>query len=122
MQTRSRTPFAIGRPCAVAALLALLTPLTAHTAELSAASAPGAFHGAMVDDNALADARGGAETLSKMTLDGVVSNNEAYNLNTGNNTIADGSLQGASGIPMVIQNSGNNVLIQNATIVNVQMQ
>ena len=32
------------------------------------------------------------------------------------------AFNGAAGVPMVIQNSGNNVLIQNATIVNVQFQ
>ena len=40
----------------------------------------------------------------------------------GYNTIADGAFTGAVGVPMVIQNSGNNVLIQNATIINVQFQ
>ena len=43
-------------------------------------------------------------------------------LATGSNVIADGAFSGASGLPMVIQNSGNNVLIQSATIVNVQLQ
>ena len=75
-----------------------------------------------LDEQALADTRGGTLVVNDMTLEGVVSDNQAYNLNTGNNTISDGALAGSSGLPMVIQNSGNNVLIQNATIVNVQLQ
>jgi hypothetical protein len=38
------------------------------------------------------------------------------------NVISDGAFSGSVGLPMVIQNSGNNVLIQNATIVNVQLK
>jgi hypothetical protein len=34
--------------------------------------------------------------------------------------IAGGSFSNASGLPTVIQNTGANVLIQNATIVNVR--
>jgi hypothetical protein len=52
---------------------------------------------------------------------GTVENNSATNVVTGNNTIS-ASFAGATGVPMVIQNTGNNVLIQNATIVNVQLQ
>jgi hypothetical protein len=41
---------------------------------------------------------------------------------TGANTIAGGAFSGMSGLPLVVQNSGANVLIQNAVIVNVKMQ
>lgn len=78
--------------------------------------------GSALDVEALDAYRGGTEVVNDMKLNGVVSDNQAYNLNTGNNTITGGALAGASGMPMLIQNSGNNVLIQNATIVNVQMQ
>ena len=37
---------------------------------------------------------------------------------TGNNTVSNGAFAGATGFATVIQNSGNNVIIQNATIVN----
>ncbi len=40
----------------------------------------------------------------------------------GANTISDTAFSGASGIATVIQNSGNQVLIQNATIVDVTMK
>ena len=38
------------------------------------------------------------------------------------NSIDGGALANASGVPIVIQNSGANVLIQNATIINLQMR
>jgi hypothetical protein len=41
---------------------------------------------------------------------------------TGANTIAGGAFSGMSGLPLVVQNSGANVLIQNAVIVNVKME
>lgn len=68
--------------------------------------------------------RGGAETqvLNDSALNGVVSENHAYNLNTGSNLVTEGSFAGASGFATVIQNSGNNVLIQNSTIVNLHVQ
>ena len=66
--------------------------------------------------------RGGTSAQNDMRLDGVVGSNHASNLVTGANTISSGSFAGSAGLPMVIQNSGNNVLIQNATIVNVQIK
>lgn len=81
-----------------------------------------AAFGAPMALSALAATRGGTEVFSDMKLKGVVADNQAINLATGSNVIADGAFSGASGLPMVIQNSGNNVLIQSATIVNVQLQ
>lgn len=52
---------------------------------------------------------------------GTVSDNRATDVATGSNTIRDGAFASSSGIPVVIQNSGANVLIQSATIVNVQL-
>lgn len=75
-----------------------------------------------VDAKALAAERGGTEVLNEMTLKGVVADTRASNLNTGNNVIADGAFTGTVGLPMVIQNSGNGVLIQNATIINLQVK
>lgn len=57
-----------------------------------------------------------------MGLSGTVGANTAVNVVTGANHITDGAFSNASGLPMVIQNSGANVLIQNATIVNVQIR
>lgn len=67
--------------------------------------------------------RGGADLhLSEVRAVGSVSDVKAFDLVTGNNVVTEGSLAGASGVPMVIQNSGNGVLIQNALILNVQVQ
>jgi len=75
-----------------------------------------------LDKEALARRRGGTEVFNDMKLRGVVADNQATNVVTGGNVISEGSLAGAAGLPTVIQNTGNNVLIQNATIVNVQMK
>ena len=68
--------------------------------------------------------RGGADTqvLNKSTLNGVVSDNQVNSLNTGSNLVTEGSFAGTSGFATVIQNSGNNVLIQNSTIINLHLQ
>lgn len=74
-------------------------------------------------DALLDDARGGAElNLYDIKSDGVVTNNQAANLTTGSNWVTEGSFAGAAGFATVVQNSGNNVLIQNATIINLQVQ
>lgn len=71
----------------------------------------------------LSDYRGGFDVVKNdMQLSGSVANNSAVNVMSGSNYIADGAFSNASGLPMVIQNSGSNVLIQNATIVNVQFK
>ncbi|QBY50786.1 hypothetical protein [Cupriavidus oxalaticus] len=71
----------------------------------------------------LDDIRGGAEvTVNDMRLHGTVADNAAWDVVTGTNRITEGAFANAAGIPTAIQNSGNNVLIQNATIVNVQFR
>lgn len=69
----------------------------------------------------LSTVRGGAQVRNSMTLDGVTADNSAYEVSTGSNNIGQGSFANMSGLPIVIQNSGANVLIQNAVILNVQM-
>lgn len=74
-------------------------------------------------DERLEQMRGGSDVpWSDMKLAGTVANNSAVNVVTGANIVTDGAFSNASGMPMVIQNSGANVLIQNATIVNVQIK
>ncbi len=75
-----------------------------------------------VESKLLAARRGKADVVNDMLLKGVVADNKASNLTTGNNVIADGSFTGMVGLPLVVQNSGNGVLIQNATIINVQVK
>ena len=79
--------------------------------------------GAAVQSDRLDAQRGGTDTVNNnMQLDGSVRDNVAHNVVTGSNTIDAGSFANVSGIPTVIQNSGANVLIQNATIINLQLK
>jgi len=67
--------------------------------------------------------RGGTDTVdNRMQLDGGVRDNVANHVVTGANSIDSGSFANMAGIPTVIQNSGANVLIQNATIINLQLK
>ena len=71
----------------------------------------------------LAGLRGGFETVNNdLQLNGSVANNSATHVVSGNNYIAGGSFSNMTGLPIAVQNSGSNVLIQNATIVNVKFQ
>jgi hypothetical protein len=74
-----------------------------------------------VEAKALDVRRGGTDVVNEMMLKGVVANNKASNLTTGSNVISDGSFSNVVGMPLVVQNSGNGVLIQNATIINLQV-
>jgi hypothetical protein len=83
------------------------------------------FGNVAVDSEDLAVSRGGAEldiTLNEAKTTGVVGGNHASNLTTGSNFVNDGSFAGAAGFSTVVQNSGNNVLIQNATVINLRVQ
>lgn len=72
-------------------------------------------------DDELAEQRGGSETHNQNTSTGGVTDNVASQLTTGSNTLSESAFSNSSGIPIVIQNSGNNVLIQNSTILNLQL-
>ena len=77
--------------------------------------------GASVDVMKLDRLRGGADTVeNNVLLDGTVENNTAEHVVSGSNAISDGAFSNATGINTVIQNTGSNVLIQNAMMVNVQ--
>jgi hypothetical protein len=91
---------------AVAAVLARANPLGTKPVELKI----------------LARKRGGADVVNDSQLRGVVADNRAVNVTTGNNIITDGAFSGMTGLPLLVQNTGNNVLIQSATIVNVQVK
>lgn len=103
------------------------TPMAATPRTTVDASAQGqtgtvlAGFGKPVGTDALADIRGGAEVVvNDMRLAGVVADNTANRVITGSNAISDGAFANASGLPTVIQNTGTNTLIQNATILNVR--
>jgi len=79
--------------------------------------------GSTTDAAVLGDLRGGSDIITtEATLGGTVGNNSATNVTTGMNVIDNGSFSHSSGLPVVIQNSGANVLIQNATVINLQLQ
>ncbi|QPF76576.1 hypothetical protein G8A07_12445 [Roseateles sp. DAIF2] len=75
-----------------------------------------------LDAQRLGGQRGGTDTFNDMSLRGVVADNRAVNVSTGGNLVSQGALSGMSGVPMLVQNTGNNVLIQSATIINVQLK
>ncbi len=75
------------------------------------------------DDAQLEHSRGGdVRTAIDTRFTGTVNGNSATNVSTGWNIIESGSFANMSGIPIVIQNSGANVLIQSATVINLQLQ
>ena len=122
------------RLCSIAVLALLASPAWAGPSEAPARqdakpenAAParsglGLDFGPAADLGKLEQSRGGTETRNDMKLDGVVTGNSATNVSTGTNVIDSGAFSNMSGIPVVIQNSGANVLIQNATIINLQFK
>lgn len=80
--------------------------------------------GQPIQSDALGRLRGGDSNVTNVTndidVDGDVSGNSADNIVSGTNIVSGGAFGNAAGISTVIQNSGSNVLIQNAMIVNVR--
>ena len=77
--------------------------------------------GVPVDVGILQELRGGESSVdNEVLIDGLVGGNIAEDLVTGSNAINGDAFANASGISTVIQNTGNNVLIQNGMVVNVQ--
>lgn len=78
--------------------------------------------GKPVDSTQLNQHRGGSDLVQNdMKLVGRTVGNSATDVSTGSNAISAGAFANMSGLPLVIQNSGANVLIQNAVILHVQM-
>ena len=109
--------------CALFAVQAVMPVLYAHAqAPAEMARAPGPW-GSPAAVAQLAQHRGGASlSRSEMIVSGTTEGNSATNVLTGSNSIAAGSFANMSGLPLVVQNSGANVLIQNAVIINLQMR
>lgn len=59
--------------------------------------------------------------INDQELNGTVSNNSAINTVSGDNNISGTAFESTSGFVNSVQNTGNNVLIQNATIVNIEV-
>lgn len=102
-------------PAAAVAPAATATPPATGAATAQA----GSFGVAMSPDQ-LDEHRGGDALIGQNYLTGAVTDNVANRVSTGSNSITDGSFANASGLPTVIQNTGANVLIQNATVLNVR--
>ena len=105
----------------------LLATLAAAASAQTAAAAPQprpqpAWSKAVPADK-LESQRGGTDSVTtQASLNASVADNTARNVVTGNNVIDHGAFANMSGLPMVIQNTGANVLIQNATVINLQMR
>lgn len=79
--------------------------------------------GVPVSESALSQYRGAQDiTFNMQNTDGQLYNNNAAGAISGANQVSDQAFSGLNGFSTVIQNSGNNVLIQNSTIVNVKVQ
>jgi hypothetical protein len=80
--------------------------------------------GRILDDDHLSLERGGQDDayINDMRSRASIANTSTTNVSTGNNTITDGSFVNAPGMPIVVQNTGNNVVIQNSTILNLQLK
>lgn len=116
---------ALGMVSALGALAAeppARPPPTSAPAKASARTPVVAGLGSGVANSMLANFSGGSDVSENITITGNVSDTSTENVSTGMNWIGGGSFGNAAGLPIVIQNTGNSVLIQNATVVNVQMQ
>ena len=80
--------------------------------------------GPLVDDQGLEDQRGKQDdaVFNDMRSKASVYQNSTNNVSTGDNSINGTALSNANGMPIVVQNSGNNVVIQNSTILNLQLK
>ncbi|WP_254058567.1 hypothetical protein [Dyella sp. S184] len=78
--------------------------------------------GLAVSADTLGQYSGGTNIHNNQNITGAVTGNSATQVVTGANAISADSFSGAAGLSTVIQNTGNNVLIQNGVIVNVQFK
>ncbi len=102
-------------------LVASLVAFTVCSTALGAEPGPSTVAGfGVAIDSLTLDALRGGDVSNDLRNNGIVNDNHAENVNSGTNTLTGSAFSNASGISTVIQNSGSNVLIQNAMIVNVQ--
>lgn len=59
--------------------------------------------------------------LSDVTASATLENNTLTAAPTGANVVETGAFSGAAGVVFAVQNSGNHVVIQNTTLINVTM-
>lgn len=117
-------------PVAAVALIASLASQASVSADENVQDTATAVFSQSVSDETLAGERGGrdnepevrTQVINNISTNGRMENISISNSLTGDNTINDGSFSNSHGFPMVIQNSGNGVLIQNSTILNVTIE
>jgi hypothetical protein len=90
------------------------------------AAAVEAGFGSPVAESVLDTSRGGDgfdwTQVGWIQLDATLSGNVVHSSVNGANTVGDTALSGVSGIATIIQNSGNQVVIQNALVLNLSLQ
>jgi len=106
----------------LAGLILLAAPIGPALADSGKAPPAVKTLGKAVKPEKLAQQRGGQQVLNLMDVNAKVYDNHAIDTISGNNYISDNAFSRASGVPIAIQNSGNNVVIQNSMILNLQMK
>jgi hypothetical protein len=97
-------------------------PASAESAALATLGAATAVPEDLLgNESAMARIELGSIVLNEQDVDGVVQGNVATGTTNGNNFISESAFAGATGFATAIQNTGNNVLIQNSTIINVSL-
>jgi len=129
MTRRSSWAGAVAGTAAFAGLLA--GPVLADDlGEISSARPPRVVEamlpplGRTLDEDRLADQRGGQDDAYANINDARarVADISVTNASTGNNIVSEGSITNNSGLTTMVQNSGNGVVIQNTTILNLQLK
>lgn len=79
--------------------------------------------GSAISDDGLASSRGrNIRETNTNNVDAMLYDNQAIANVTGSNFVTSGAFSDTNGFATVVQNSGNNVIIQNATILNLKLQ
>lgn len=105
-----------------AAALALLAPASVLAEEVSDSFASSEEFAGVISNTELDQNRGEGYSFQLSTLTATMDGNVVTGGYTGDNNIDNDAFGNAAGIVSVIQNSGNNVLIQSAFQVDVSFQ
>lgn len=82
-----------------------------------------AFADSAIGNDELNELRGGSFVINEQDLQAEMNGNTLVGpVSSGANVIGDRSVVGNNGLTTIIQNSGNQVVIQNSTIVNVSIR